>query len=407
MYKDFTDQARHVLALAEQEARRLNHEYVGTEHLLLAIVGDDRGLAVEALRSLGIRAEDVRNEIEKLIQRGPSPVALKVVPLTPRAQQAIDFAIEESRYWSQKLVAPEHLLLGLAREPDGMAGQALRNLGLQPNELAHEVLKTRILQMKIVERAVRPVRAGTPCKRRMREELMAHFTAIYDQELIRLHDPTAAMEEAARRFGDPAELARELEAALPYHERLSHVAERWFAWRAPESTVRFSLRLARQSFYLLAVVLGTVGAGITLRYGWEAEVQTLWRVFAAILLIAPVAQFVVGVLYYRMRDAMWGVFGHRKSLFYALLFDALIALVMMGSFAALVGVATWDWAKTNNALPIFGTAGVAAAITWLVLARLTGPIEIRDTVWAVLDINGAATGISGPRRGDDPAAEPA
>jgi Clp amino terminal domain, pathogenicity island component len=407
MYKDFTDQARHVIALAEQEARQLNHEYVGTEHLLLAIVADDSGLATEALRSLGVRADDVRHEIEKLVQRGPTAVTLKVVPLTPRAQRAIEFAIEETRYWSQKLVGPEHLLLGLARESDGVAGQALRNLGLKPKELAHEVLKIRIVQMKIVERAVRPVRAGVPCKRRMREELVAHLAAIYEQELLRFDDPSAAMEEAARRFGDPAGLARELEAALPYHERLSHLVERWFAWRAPETTIRFSLRLARQLFYILAVVLGLVGGGITLLYGWIADVQAVWRVFAAILLIAPASQFVVGVLYYRMRDAMWGVFGRRKSLFHALLFDALIALVMMGSFAALVGVATWDWVKMNNSLPIFGTAGVAAAIIWLFLARLTGRSEIRDTIWAFLDIDGASAEMSGPRRGDDSAAEPA
>ena len=86
---------------------------------------------------------------------------------------------------------------------------------------------------------------------------------------------------------------------------------------------------------------------------------------------------------------MWGVFGSRKSLFHACLFDVLIALAVMGGFVGITGVAMWDWTKAMQSLAICGIAGLAAAMIWLVLPRFSGPAEIRDTMWAMLDINGA------------------
>jgi ATP-dependent Clp protease ATP-binding subunit ClpC len=330
---------------------------------------------------------------------------LDELPQTPRARQAIEFAGEEARNVNQRQIGAEHLLLGLLREPDGVAGQVLRNLGLQLEELRQQVLKVRILQMMIVERAVRPVRASAGRKRKMREELLGHLTEIYDAELGRLHNPDAALEATARRFGDPAELARELETALPRHERISHFVERWFAWRAPESAARYSMRLARQSFYVLAVVLGLIGTGLLLRYGWVEGVRTTWRIFFALLLLAPFAQWLVNLLYFKMRDAMWGAFGSQKSRFHVLLCDASIGLTVIASFYVLVGMATWDWGRHVQELEIYGTVGLLAALIWLVLARFSGPVEIRDSRWALLDIGGAASDTSVPPLGGDSAAE--
>jgi hypothetical protein len=118
-------------------------------------------------------------------------------------------------------------------------------------------------------------------------------------------------------------------------------------------------------------------------------VKTLWRVFASILIVVPAAQFAVGMLYYRMRDSMWGVFGSRKSVLHTLAFDGLIALIVTGGFAGLIGLATWDGSKAIDSLSICGFAGLAAAMTWLATARFTGPSEIRDTVWAYLDVDSA------------------
>ncbi len=135
-------------------------------------------------------------------------------------------------------LGPEHILLGLMREPDGVAGQALRNLGLETQQIVGEVFRTLLEQMKIVERAIRNVPAGVAWKRKRREELLAHLIEIYDEELERSHDPVVAMKQAARRFGDPAELTAEFSASLTAAERRAFYIERWFGWQAPESVAR-------------------------------------------------------------------------------------------------------------------------------------------------------------------------
>ena len=390
MFDSFNDQARRVLARADEKARRYCHDFVGTEHVLLAIVDDRASVAASVLDSLGASAEAVRLEIEQLIQSGPEPATERRLPLTPRTQLAIEFAAEEARNVDQASVGAEHLLLGLLREPDGVAAVVLRKLGLKLELVREAVLRVRMEQLKIVERAVRPVRAPIGRKRKMREELLAHLTAIFDEEQARLSDPVAALDAAARRFGDPAELAQEIGSALTLQERISYFTERWFAWRAPESAARYSWRLAVQMLYLLASVLGVVWVGVLLGFGWVEGVRTLLRVFAAILLMVPIAQFAVQFLYFKMRDSMWGAFGSRKSLAKVLLLDASIALAVIGSFLGLIGVAMWDRTKVAESLVFCSVAGVVAGIAWLLIARFSGPAEIRDTLWACLDLDSDA-----------------
>src|SRR5688500_9893828 len=178
-----SDGARRAFAKADEEARIFNHGYIGTEHLLLGVLAEQRGVASDVLTSSGVDVAAVRGEIEKLVDRGPAPVSAPKLPLTPRSQAAIDFAGDEARAFNDTTVGAEHLLLGLLREPDGVAGQVLRNLGFEPDEIRADVFRVRIRLMKIVERAVRPVRASVGRKRKMREELFAHLTAIYEEEL--------------------------------------------------------------------------------------------------------------------------------------------------------------------------------------------------------------------------------
>jgi ATP-dependent Clp protease ATP-binding subunit ClpC len=159
----FSERGTRVLVAAEREARAFNHTYVGTEHILLGLLSENSGTVVETLRMFGVHADKVRAEVEKLVHRGQSPVLAEELPLTPRAKQVVKYAIEEATNLNQKQVDAEHLLLGLLREPDGVAGLALRNLGLGIEKIGPEVFKIRLMQMKIVERAVRPVRgAGLP-----------------------------------------------------------------------------------------------------------------------------------------------------------------------------------------------------------------------------------------------------
>src|SRR5688500_3028373 len=229
-----TEHAQTILSIARREARQLNHGYVGTEHVLLALL-IDRPLA---LAGLGVGAEAVRDEIDKLVAPGPAAVTQAGLPLTPRARRVLGHAETEARILSQGAVEPDHLLLGLIAEPDGVAGNVLRNLGLNLGQVRRERLKVHLEQMRIVERVVRPVRAGIAHKRKMREELLAHVAEIYTEEQARLDDPAAALKAAAQRLGDPEALARELQDAVPASERLTYHVERRLGWRPPESVAR-------------------------------------------------------------------------------------------------------------------------------------------------------------------------
>ncbi len=140
MFERFTDRARKVMALANQEAQRFNHEYIGTEHILLGLVKEGSGVGANVLKNLGVDLRKVRLEVEKLVKSGPDIVTMGKLPQTPRAKKVIEFAIEEARNLNHNYVGTEHLLLGLLREHDGVAAQVLMNLGLKLEEVREEVL---------------------------------------------------------------------------------------------------------------------------------------------------------------------------------------------------------------------------------------------------------------------------
>jgi ATP-dependent Clp protease ATP-binding subunit ClpC len=140
MFERFTDRARKVLKLANQEAQRFNHEYIGTEHILLGLVREGAGVAAKVLKNLDVDLQKVRQEVERLVQSGTEMVTMGELPYTPRAKKVIEYAIEEARNLNHNYVGTEHLLLGLLREEEGMAAQVLRNLGLRLGEVREEVL---------------------------------------------------------------------------------------------------------------------------------------------------------------------------------------------------------------------------------------------------------------------------
>jgi hypothetical protein len=389
MKHSLPNQSRKVLALANEAARSFNHAYVGTEHILLGLLEEHSAGLSEVIETFGIDADKIRAEIDKLVTRGLEPVTLKTLPLTPRARYAIDHAHNETRLMSESCVGPEHLFLGLINDPSGVACQVLLNLGINRHDLTKEVFKVRLAQMKTVERIVRPVRASTPRKRKMREELAAHLSAIYDQELATLQNPTAALEAAARRLGDATELARELEDALPYHERISNFIERRFAWRAPESLAHFAVRQGVLTFYILAIVFPPLAAAVILRYGWIPDTKTFVRVLTSILAISPPAQTALCWAALKMRNALWGVFGSRKSMLSVFLYGAMTALIVMVSFFGFAWAIDGNLAKVLDSPTFCLFAGVAAAIGSYLVARFTGPTTIRDTLWAMLDTEAA------------------
>jgi ATP-dependent Clp protease ATP-binding subunit ClpA len=146
-YERFTDRARRVMILANQEALRFRHEYIGTEHILLGLVADvneGSGVAANVLKSLGVDLRTIRLEVEKIVQSGPDAAVFDRMPQTPRAKKVIEFAVEEARNLNPNYVGnyvgTEHLLLGLVREEEGVAAQVLMALGLGLEDVRAELL---------------------------------------------------------------------------------------------------------------------------------------------------------------------------------------------------------------------------------------------------------------------------
>ena len=139
-FNRFTERARKVILLAKEEAKRFSHDYIGTEHILLGLIKEGEGVAAAVLTSLGLDSENIRLEVEKLVQPGPSKVMTDDIPFTPRAKKVIELAMDEARNLGHNYIGTEHLLLGLIREGDGVASQALMNLGLDLKGVRDEVL---------------------------------------------------------------------------------------------------------------------------------------------------------------------------------------------------------------------------------------------------------------------------
>jgi ATP-dependent Clp protease ATP-binding subunit ClpC len=141
MYERFTDPARQSMQLANKVAQRYRHEYIGTEHILLGIVEERSGLAVKVLQSLNVDLQKIRVEVEMIVQSGPDMVTMGKLPFTPRAKNVVGYAMEEARNLNHNYVGTEHLLVGLLREQEGVAGQALMNLGVRLDEVRIENVK--------------------------------------------------------------------------------------------------------------------------------------------------------------------------------------------------------------------------------------------------------------------------
>jgi len=156
MYERFTDRARKVMQLANQEAQRFNHEYIGTEHILLGLIKEGSGVAANVLKNLDVDLRKIRLEVEKLVQSGPDMVTMGKLPQTPRAKKVIEYSMEEARNLNHNYVGTEHILLGLLREQEGVAAQVLMNLGLKLEEVREEVLNLLGHGMEGAEGSERP-----------------------------------------------------------------------------------------------------------------------------------------------------------------------------------------------------------------------------------------------------------
>src|SRR5215469_5528052 len=140
MFERFTDQARRVVVVAQEESRNLGHDYIGTEHILLGILGAGESVAVQALTSLGVSLEAARQQVEEIVGRGSHEVSGHI-PFTPRAKKVLELSLREAIQLGHNYIGTEHILLGLIREGEGVAAQVLTRLGADLNRTRQQVIR--------------------------------------------------------------------------------------------------------------------------------------------------------------------------------------------------------------------------------------------------------------------------
>jgi ClpA/ClpB-like protein len=160
MFERFTDRARRVVPLAQEEAKRLDHNYIGTEHLLLGLIREGEGVGAKALESLGISLDAVRQQVEEIIGRGQQAPSGHI-PFTPRAKKVLELSLREALQLGHDYIGTEHLLLGLIREGDGVAAQVLIRLGADLNRVRQQVILL-LHQSKEPRPARRSAEEGAP-----------------------------------------------------------------------------------------------------------------------------------------------------------------------------------------------------------------------------------------------------
>ncbi len=203
MFERFTDRARRVVVLAQEEARMLNHNYIGTEHILLGLIHEGEGVAAKALESLGISLEAVRQQVEEIIGQGQEAPSGHI-PFTPRAKKVLELSLRESRQLGHDYIGTEHILLGLIREGEGVAAQVLVKLGADLNRVRQRVIE--LLQGHRDE-ADPAASAALPRQRGLPQEIIA----------ARLHAIGARLSAVEQRTGtgpDTGELDQQIEQVL-------------------------------------------------------------------------------------------------------------------------------------------------------------------------------------------------
>jgi ATP-dependent Clp protease ATP-binding subunit ClpC len=162
-FNRFTERARKVILLAKEEAKRFNHDYIGTEHILLGLVREGEGVAAAVLANFGLSPDKIKVEVEKLVQPGPATVISGDLPFTPKAKKVIELAMDEARSLGHNYIGTEHLLLGLIREGEGVASQVLMNMGLELEKVREEVMNLLGSEIPGYETGQKPG-GGSPTK---------------------------------------------------------------------------------------------------------------------------------------------------------------------------------------------------------------------------------------------------
>jgi ATP-dependent Clp protease ATP-binding subunit ClpC len=212
MFERFTDRARRVVVLAQQEARMLNHNYIGTEHILLGLIHEGEGVAAKALESLGISLEAVRQQVGEIIGQGQQAPSGHI-PFTPRAKKVLELSLRESLQLGHNYIGTEHILLALIREGEGVAAQVLVKLGADLNRVRQQVIQ--LLHGYPGKR--RAGSAAGPRERKLPPEIAARLDSI-DSRL-------SAVEQRAGTGPDTGELDQQIEQARRDRQAAVHAQE--------------------------------------------------------------------------------------------------------------------------------------------------------------------------------------
>jgi ATP-dependent Clp protease ATP-binding subunit ClpC len=191
MFERFTDTAIKVIRLSQEEARRLGHNFVGTEQILLGLIGEGTGVAAKVLHSMGLTLKEAREEVEKIIGRGSGFVAVEI-PFTPRSKRVLELSLKESRSFGQDYIGTEHLLLGLIRDGEGVAARVLLNLGIDSKEA-----RTRVIEMLSETRPTQNERSRIRTKTPTLDECGSNLTQLASQGKL---DPVVGRQEQVERM---------------------------------------------------------------------------------------------------------------------------------------------------------------------------------------------------------------
>jgi hypothetical protein len=212
MFERFTDRARRVVVLAQDEARRLNHSYIGTEHILLGLIHEGEGVAARALQSLGISLEAVRQQIEEIIGRGQQAPSGHI-PFTPRAKKVLELSLRESLQLGHTYIGTEHILLGLIHEGDGVAAQVLVRLGADMNRVREQVI-----ELLHGHQAEEPVSApSVAAELRLLPAVKTHLEAV-EQRLTAIEQRVGTGPDTSDLDEQIAHVRREKESAMDAHD---------------------------------------------------------------------------------------------------------------------------------------------------------------------------------------------
>jgi len=211
MFERFTDRSRRVVVLAQDEARMLNHDYIGSEHILLALIREGGGVAAQALESLGITEEAARRQVDEIVGPGQPGPQQGHIPFTPRGKKILQLSLREAIALGHGYIGTEHILLGLVREDDGVAVRVLNGLGVDPNRVRQQVIQ--LVSARRIQAEPDTGRTAGRGKRKLVSELRGRLDSL-DWRLSVLEQRVGTSPDLAQLDLEITQVGREKESAI-------------------------------------------------------------------------------------------------------------------------------------------------------------------------------------------------